>query len=118
VTPVEPRVQSAWSRRLRLNCDEPLSHVAFKFNLRHYIWVILCPINFVGKMKDAVADMAKKFADQDVQDGILIWEKLAARVGQVEPWLTWVDRAWSQRLKSTCRQCDQYRLCLDWELKL
>jgi len=26
--------------------------------------VILCPINFVGKMKDAVADMAKGFAAQ------------------------------------------------------
>ena len=37
-------------------------------------WVILCPLNFVGKLKDAVRDMAKGFAAQDVQDGISIWE--------------------------------------------
>ena len=28
-------------------------------------WVILCPINFVGKIRDAVGDMANKFAAQD-----------------------------------------------------
>jgi hypothetical protein len=39
-----------------------------KSNLRRYIkarfWVILCPINFVGKIRDSVGDMAKKFAAQ------------------------------------------------------
>jgi hypothetical protein len=46
-------------------------------------WVILCPLNFVGKLKDAVRDMAKGFAAQDVQDGITIWEELAARASDI-----------------------------------
>ena len=40
-------------------------------------WVILCPINFVGKFRDMVGDMAKGFA---AQDGM---EELAARVAHI-----------------------------------
>jgi len=39
--------------------------------------VILCPINFVGKIRDSVGDMAKEFA---AQDGM---EELAARASAV-----------------------------------
>ena len=28
-----------WFQRLKVKCDEPLSNLAFKFNLRHYIEV-------------------------------------------------------------------------------
>ena len=39
-------------------------------NVCHYtkkvrFWIILCPINFVGKIRDHVADMAKGFAAKD-----------------------------------------------------
>jgi hypothetical protein len=34
--PVEPRVNSVWSLRLNLICDEVVSTFAFKFNLRRY----------------------------------------------------------------------------------
>ena len=33
---IKPQIKSAWFQRLRLKCDEPLSNVAFEFNLRRY----------------------------------------------------------------------------------
>jgi hypothetical protein len=39
--------------------------------------VILCPINFVGRIRDSVADMAKTFSEQDGM------EDLAARAAAV-----------------------------------
>jgi hypothetical protein len=33
--PARPRVDRAWRQRLTLKCNEPLSSVAFDFNLRH-----------------------------------------------------------------------------------
>ena len=40
-------------------------------------WIILCPINFVGKARDAIGDMAKELA---AQDGA---EELAARASDI-----------------------------------
>jgi hypothetical protein len=37
--PIEPRDESAWSQRLKPNFDEPLSNVAFSFNVRRYTTV-------------------------------------------------------------------------------
>jgi hypothetical protein len=31
-----PSLKCAWFQRLPLKCDEPLSNVAFNFNVRHY----------------------------------------------------------------------------------
>jgi len=36
LNPIEPRVESAWLQRLKLNCDEQVSSFAFNFNLRRY----------------------------------------------------------------------------------
>jgi hypothetical protein len=36
MTPGCPRVDRDWFQCLKLECDEPLSHFAFKFNLRRY----------------------------------------------------------------------------------
>ena len=36
VDPIDPTLKAPGSKRLKLNCDEPLSNFAFKFNLRRY----------------------------------------------------------------------------------
>ena len=36
VDPIKPTSKASGSERLRLKCDEPLSKIAFKFNLRRY----------------------------------------------------------------------------------
>jgi len=38
VDPVKPKFRLPGIERLTLKCDEPLSNVAFKFNLRRYTW--------------------------------------------------------------------------------
>ena len=37
VDPIKPALKAPGTKCLKLNCDEPLSNVAFKFNLRRYI---------------------------------------------------------------------------------
>jgi len=39
MTPLRPRLDRAWFQRLKLDCDDPVSTSAFKFNLRRYIKV-------------------------------------------------------------------------------
>jgi hypothetical protein len=36
VDPMKPKLKPPGSKRLKLNCDDPLSRFAFKFNLRHF----------------------------------------------------------------------------------
>ena len=36
VDPIKPTLKAPGTERLRLECDEPLSNFAFKFNLRRY----------------------------------------------------------------------------------
>jgi hypothetical protein len=36
VDPIKPKLKPPGTKRLKLNCDEPLSSFAFKFNLRRY----------------------------------------------------------------------------------
>ena len=36
VDPIKPTLKPPGTKRLKLKCDEPLSNVAFKFNLRRY----------------------------------------------------------------------------------
>jgi CheY-like chemotaxis protein len=56
---------------------EPLIDFVAASLMKVRFWVILCPINFVGKIKDRIGDMAKEFA---AQDGM---EELAARASAV-----------------------------------
>ena len=37
VDPIKPTLKASGTKRLTLKCDEPLSNVAFKFDLRRYI---------------------------------------------------------------------------------
>ena len=37
VDPMQPKLKAPGTRRLTLNCDEPLSSFAFKFKSRRYI---------------------------------------------------------------------------------
>jgi len=39
VDPIKPKLKGPGTKRLKLTCDEPLSNVAFKLNLRHYVTV-------------------------------------------------------------------------------
>jgi hypothetical protein len=39
VEPIKPALKAPGTKRLKLNCDEPLSNVAFNFNLHRYIKV-------------------------------------------------------------------------------
>ena len=36
VAPIKPTLKAPGTKRLKLKCDEPLSNVAFNFNLRRY----------------------------------------------------------------------------------
>jgi hypothetical protein len=36
VDPIKPTLKAPGAKRLKLNCDEPLSNFAFNFNLRRY----------------------------------------------------------------------------------
>ena len=47
VDSIKTRVESALFQRLRLECDEPLSNVAFNFNLRRYTLAGPLPKNWV-----------------------------------------------------------------------
>ena len=41
VDPIKPTLKSSGTKRLILECDEPLSNFAFNFNLRRYtLWMI------------------------------------------------------------------------------
>jgi len=37
VDPIKPTLKASGTKRLKLECDEPISDCAFKFNLRRYI---------------------------------------------------------------------------------
>jgi len=38
VDPIKPKLKPPGAKRLKLECDEPLSKLGFKFNLRRYSW--------------------------------------------------------------------------------
>ena len=38
VYPIKPMLKAPGTKRLKLKCDEMPSNIAFKFNLRRYIW--------------------------------------------------------------------------------
>jgi len=74
VDPIKPKLKPPGTECLKLKCDIMLSTSALKFNLRRYImdfvaasltkvrfWVILCPINLVGKARDSVGDMVGRW---------------------------------------------------------
>jgi len=56
VDPVKPKLKLPGTKRLKLNCGEPLSKMAFKFNLRRYI--------MMGKAREAVAQTKTLLASQ------------------------------------------------------
>jgi len=49
VDPIKPTLKAPGSKRLKLECDEPLSHFAFNFNLRRYNVEFTCEYKYDGE---------------------------------------------------------------------
>ena len=67
-------------QRLNLKCDEPLSNVAFKFNLRPYMKVLEDALAQAGREKDALsAQLASKDSELASRDSELANNANAAK---------------------------------------
>jgi hypothetical protein len=51
VPPINPTLKLPGAKRLKLNCDEPLSTSAFKFKLHPYNWVHLVAEDVFGNLQ-------------------------------------------------------------------
>jgi argininosuccinate synthase len=58
-TPCWPWVDCAWSPRLKLQYDEPLSNFAVNFNLRHYIWDLNSRTKLIAYAEEAGIPIAQ-----------------------------------------------------------
>ena len=68
IDPIKPTLKAPGTKRLKLNFDEPLSNVAFNFNLRRYIMALgtRCLHHRAGAV---AASMGKQSHGDDSDDG-------------------------------------------------
>ena len=96
--PINPKLKAPGTKRLTLECDEPPSNFAFKFNLRRYTKVIVEVVPADASVAENLS--AGGLTDADINKEI---EDSGITVGRCTlPYQTHVESAWKHAVETTC----------------